>query len=556
MKPADDDDRASYAPLQLLSRALLISGMLAATPLPIISASAGDDGPVVSTADGRVRGIVKNGVNIFLGIPYAAPPVGDLRWRPPAPARKWQGTLDATAYGSTCPQVTEFGAFAGPSSVTEDCLHLNVFTTGATGKKKPVIVWIHGGGNIDGESNDYDGSRLATGGPGGEETVVVTINYRLGLLGFISNPALNAEGHPWGNYGILDQQAALRWVQRNIAAFGGDPANVTLGGQSAGTRDTEASLFSPLAKGLFHRAILESYPEMSWATADTMLVSGTAFAEAAGCPGTTAAAAACLRQLSAARILQLQGTPAAQSPFAAPIGVFPDGTIVPVQPGVAWTTGQFQRMPILVGLVHDEANFGIGITEYFSGQPPVPMTAAQYQAAVSSATLAQYPLTSYGNNPQLAFDRASTDPIACTTLHVLQLIGPRTPTYGYEFTYQSAPYYFPKMPGFHPLAAHTIDIQFLFPGYHGGNLGVNLDPASGLPRSLDAQETQFSDQLVAAWTKFARYGNPNGAGNAPWPQFTGSAPALLQENIPSTPYSAAQFYADHKCDYWFPALGF
>jgi para-nitrobenzyl esterase len=181
------------------------------------------------------------------------------------------------------------------------------------------------------------------------------------------------------------------------------------------------------------------------------------------------------------------------------------------------------------------------------------MTAAQYAASVSSAVLAQYPLANYGNNPQLAFDRASTDPIACTTLHVLQLIGPKTPVYGYEFTYQSAPYYFPKMPGFQPLAAHTIDIQFLFPSYHGGNLGVSLDPASGLPRGLNAQETRLSDQLVAAWTKF---GNPNGAGNAPWPQFTGSAPALLQENIPSTPYSASQFYTDHRCGYWFPALGF
>src|SRR5262249_10900466 len=133
-------------------------------------------GPVVNTAEGPVRGYSQGGVYRFLGIPYAAPPVGDLRWRPPAPVKKWNDVRDATQYANTCPQVTELGAFAGPSSISEDCLYLNVFTTGNKGKKKPVFVWIHGGGNIDGESNDYDGSKLATGGPNGAETVVVILN--------------------------------------------------------------------------------------------------------------------------------------------------------------------------------------------------------------------------------------------------------------------------------------------------------------------------------------------------------------------------------------------
>ena len=229
----------------------------------------------------------------------ACGPVGNLRWRPPAPVEKWQGTLDATTYGNTCPQVTELGAFAGPSSTTEDCLYLNVFTTGNTEKRKPVIVWIHGGGNVDGESNDYDGSKLANGGPLGEDTVIVTMNYRMGLFGFVSHPALNAEGHLWGNYGVLDQLAVLHWVQRNIAAFGGDPSNVTLGGQSAGASDTTSALLSPLAMGLFHRAILESSPRVSKETADAALAAGVAFGKTASCAGTDAAAAACLRQLSA-----------------------------------------------------------------------------------------------------------------------------------------------------------------------------------------------------------------------------------------------------------------
>jgi para-nitrobenzyl esterase len=186
---------------------------------------------------------------------YAAPPVGELRWRPPVAAQPWKGVRLAAQFGAACAQVTTLGVFAGPANDNEDCLTLNVFTphVEASGKL-PVIVWIHGGGNMDGASRDYDASRLAALG----KTVVVTINYRLGLLGWLANPALDAEGHPFANYVLLDQQLALKWVKANIAAFGGDPGNVTLGGQSAGSIDTEASVASPMAAGLFQRAIFES----------------------------------------------------------------------------------------------------------------------------------------------------------------------------------------------------------------------------------------------------------------------------------------------------------
>ena len=178
--------------------------------------------------------------------------------------------------------MTELGAFAGPSSTTEDCLYLNVFTTG-TSPAKPVLVWIHGGGNVDGETNDYDATKLATSPS--SPTVVVTVNYRMGLFGYLSESHLNAEGHLWGNYGILDTQAALRWVKANIAAFGGDPNNVALGGQSAGSEDTAANMISPLAAGLFNRAINQSPPianflvappsNPTWSSAQTALDRGT-----------------------------------------------------------------------------------------------------------------------------------------------------------------------------------------------------------------------------------------------------------------------------------------
>jgi len=218
------------------------------------------NGPVVHTAEGPVRGLMNNGVYEFKGIPYAAPPTGELRWRPPQPIAHWQEPADATSFANTCPQVTTLGVFASPASITEDCLYLNVFTTRLNGGGLPVFVWIHGGGNVDGESNDYDGSKLATGGPSGTPVVVVTLNYRLGLFGFLAHPALDSEGPLFANYGIMDIQAVLNWVRRNAARFGGNPKLVTLGGQSAGATDTGANMISPLSAGLFHRAIFESLP--------------------------------------------------------------------------------------------------------------------------------------------------------------------------------------------------------------------------------------------------------------------------------------------------------
>ena len=513
--------------------------------------------PTVSTTEGPVQGFVKNGVNTFLGIPYAAPPVGDLRWKPPQPPAH-HAKLDATEYANTCPQVTTLGAFAGPAVTTEDCLYLNIFTTSTKGAK-PVIVWIHGGANLDGESNDYDGSKLATGGPNGTPAVVVTINYRLGLFGILSHPALNSEGHEWGNYGIMDQQAVLRWVRDNIANFGGDPNNVTLGGQSAGAYDTSANLISPGAAGLFHRAIIQSFPPSTWQTASAALNRGTQFAQDADCPGTGASAAECLRSLSAAQILQLQGTPNANNgSYLA--NIFVDGTTIPVQPNTAWGSGAYNKMPIMGGSTKDEGNFGLSITEYFSGNPKVfHPTAAEYVANTPAPILAEYPLSDYGGNPQLAQNRVSTDRGKCAYLNSFKLMASTNTSslYLYDFTYQKAPYYFPQMPNvesanglFQPLAYHTADIQFLFPGYHGGNLGVNLDQDTGQPRELEGSEITLSDQLVAAWTNFAKNGDPNGPSAPTWAAFVSGTGPFLMQDTPNSTETEAQYRANYKCDFW------
>lgn len=530
-----------------------------------VALAAPQQGPTVTTTEGSVRGLTQDGVSRFLGIPYAAPPVGDLRWMPPVQPAKYD-MLNATHFANSCPQVTTLGPFAGPTSITEDCLYLNVYTPDIS-SSKPVIVWIHGGGYVTGAASDYDGSMLATGGPDGTPTVVVTINYRLGLLGFLSEPHLNAEGHHWGNYGILDVQAALRWVQDNIAAFGGDPKRVTLGGQSAGSSAAAANQVSPLAKGLFNRVINQSPPISTFALADKALENGTAFAEAAGCSD-----AACLRSLSAARILQLQGTPNANGIFVT--GVFADGTIIPRQPIEAWRSGKYNHMPIMGGATKEESTFGESIREYFSGPPQAPLSAQDYKDRVelsyteplyvedaSAQVLKTYPA---GSNPQATYERAFTDPGKCRGLDVLKAQAAsngKYPVYGYDFIYQNAPYYFPKMPNpenpsgnFMAKASHTSDIQFLFKNWHGGNLGVNIDQETGLPRELEGDEVTLSNQLVAAWTNFAATGDPNGQGVPEWPALTKAKAQFLVQDVPMSVEDEAEFRAAYQCDFWAPFI--
>ena len=310
------------------------------------------------TTDGPVLGLRENGVTKFLGIPYAKPPVGALRWMPPQPVAKWTAVRKAYKFGPTCAQITTLGPFAGPPNSNEDCLYLNVFTADPKAKR-PVLVWIHGGGYFDGASNDYDATKLVTRG----KLVVVTFNYRLNLFGFMAHPAIDAEGHAFGNYGIMDMQAALAWVKRNAAAFGGDPNNVTVGGQSAGAGASSAIVVSPASKGLIHRAIYQSGGYTPFATRQTAEERGKKFAAAAGCTGDNTAIAKCLRALPAAKIASLAGTASATSPLVG--GPMLDGAILPRQLIDAFQSGQFNQVPMIMGTTRDEGNFNNGITQYF-----------------------------------------------------------------------------------------------------------------------------------------------------------------------------------------------
>lgn len=512
--------------------------------------------PHVMTTQGEIEGLHKNAVDLFLGIPFAKPPVGELRWRPPQAPASWKGVRSAKQFGPTCAQITTLGPFAGPPNSNEDCLYLNVFTPD-TRAKLPVLVWIYGGGYVDGESNDYDGSKLAVQG----HLVVVTLNYRLNLFGFLAHPALDKEGHDFANYGVMDQQAALKWVIRNIAGFGGDPDNITLGGQSAGAGATAASVISPEAKGLFERAILESGGYTPFAPLDFAEDKGAKFARAAGCTEKAAKAMArCLRALPAKRILALSGTPSANGPFI--VGPIVDGTVIPRQTIDAVRSGQFNRVPIMMGTTQDEGNFTIGITQYFKS-PRSPVTDKEFHRYVAKtfggnagpamsppafpkgtveAVLRHYPIE---QGAQPAWTRVATDVVACRGQYMAQAFARFVPVYMYEFDDRTAPSYFPKMPGYRSLAYHTADLAYLFAGYHGGPKGLRIQ--------LDDSQMQLSNKLVAAWSNFAAAANPDGNGDTPWPRWPNNenSPAyFLQDDAWSHTQSNAEFSHDHQCGFW------
>ncbi len=446
-------EHCSLKRIEFFLKHLLVAGAVALVLHGTAAKAA--SGPVVQTASGRVQGFINSGVAEFLGLPYAAPPLGKLRWAPPEAPASWTGTRQATGYGNTCAQITTFGVFAGPANNQEDCLFANVFTPDLSNTAKlPVIVWIHGGGNLDGESNDYNGGKMASQG----KTVVVTFNYRLNLMGFMAIPSLDAEGHNFGNYGLLDQQMLLKWVRQNIARFGGDPGNVTLGGQSAGAEDTGFAMLSPAAAGYFQHGICESFcPTGNLPTLSAAEKIGEEFATAAGCGNKTGQAQAlCLRNLPASVVESLAGTASAASAYVT--GPMLDGTVLPVQPGTAWANGQFTHVPLMNGNVEDEENFTLAITEYFA-HPRVPATAAQYTSTIANIyasppypagtaekVLQLYPVADYPS-VQIAWDRAGTDPGICGQMALNRTLAPQIPVYAYLFEDQTPPFYFPKCPG-------------------------------------------------------------------------------------------------------------
>ncbi|HEU0221659.1 MAG TPA: carboxylesterase family protein [Paracoccaceae bacterium] len=490
---------------------------------------------IAATAGGQVRGADLGEVTVYYGIPYAAPPVGALRWTPPQPAEGWEGVRDGTLPPSQCPQNAELGVFSKPGG-SEDCLYLNVYVPRETdGGSLPVLAWIHGGGYFVGTGNDYDGTKLAVEG----KAIVVTINYRLGILGFLAHPALDAEGHAFGNYGLMDQQAALRWVKDNIAAFGGDPGNVTIFGESSGGTSVMSHLVSPDSAGLFQHAISMSGAAiiLEWPNfgapppIEAAREKGRAFAEAAGCADQSAA---CLRALPVEMLVVTQ--PAYMTNQA-----FIDGTVLPMTYAEAFRTGQFNRVTLINGNTLDEWRWAVGFAENASGQAmteeayPEAM-AGYYGEEIAKRVMEVYSLDKF-QNPSEAYGAAATASLfACTGRKANEWISQHMPVYAYEFADRTAPSYLE--PTTFPLgAAHTYEIPYLFEGFHGG---------AGIPTKLNPLQARLSAKMIEYWAGASKAGERTGE----WPAYDPARDNYMFLALPAPMMTEGRFSAFHNCDFW------
>ena len=493
----------------------------------------------VRTTAGLVRGKVSNdgAVDVFKGIPFAAPPVGELRWKAPRPPVPWSDVRDAFDAGSPCPQTGRL------ASTNEDCLYLNVWAPHrVTRAKLPVMVFLHGGGQRESAAHEYNADWLVTRGT---PVVYVSMSYRLNIFAFFAHEKLSAEDLPLasGNYATLDQQQALRWVRDNIAGFAGDPDNVTIFGESGGAHAVCILLASPPARGLFHRAISQSGP-CQWQHYPSLAASearGAATTTELGC--TDPDPLPCLRALPASAIRAKER--GAQTDTAAAQPAWGGGSLpLPMREAVA--SGRFARVPLMQGSNGDEAMFSLAARYDGSGNP---VTADQYPAVLKqylgssrvAAVQAHYPLANYPA-PIYALSAVLTDSgmitnnrIGLCNLHLAnQLASPHVPLYSYVFADRTAPYPAPifAAPGNLPGAAHTKELSYLF---HQSE--------------LTTAQRRISDTMIGYWTNFAAKGDPNGPGLPAWPTYTPEGQMVMKFDAGSVG-ADANLYSQAQCRFW------
>jgi para-nitrobenzyl esterase len=501
----------------------------------------------VQTQQGAVVGRQAE-VRTFLGIPYAAPPVGELRWQPPRPAAPWNTPRDASRSGGKCPQ-TVLALFARPGEAPgtvqgqEDCLYLNVYApNGATAQSKlHVMVWIHGGAFTAGATDAYDGSVLAQK----NNLVVVTVNYRLGALGWLSLPALGAEAGSGqsGNYGLLDQQAALRWVQSNITAFGGDPAKVTIAGESAGGMSNCAHLASPASAGLFRGVIIQSGLCTSPGNSVTMADAHSRNQKYAANLGCKADDLGCLRAVPVEKLLQTRvpGLRPAANLVWSPVYA---SSLLPLTLRDAYGTGQFNRVPVMNGTTHDEGRLFVSVASP-DGKPISPLvywggTGLTVGAANTVKVLRQYPYRNFGT-PALAFATMFTDAVfSCPALRVDAGLSKYVPVYAFEFN--------------DPNAATIVRSPADLPGlgaHHSSSLAYAFQSkVDGLadPADFTPAQRQLSEAFSAAWVSFIKTGKP---ASADWQTFD-PAQRNVQIFTPDGVRPSLLFSNDHRCNFWLP----
>jgi len=454
------------------------------------------------------------GMKVYRGIPYAAPPVGDLRWKAPQPAAAWKGVRQATEFGNGCIQIppTAFPAIykgTAPSSQSEDCLYLNIWTpANSTSDKLPVMFWIHGGGFTVGGTAIYDGENLARKG-----VVLVTINYRLGVLGFFALPELTAESphHASGNYGLMDMIAALQWVRKNIAAFGGNPKNVTIFGESAGSWAVNLLTASPLAKGLFARAIGESgacFVDRTFSPLTTRADAEQAVEKLASGMGVTQEVLKTLRAKPAAEVLK-----ATANSYALASAIV-DGWVLPQDVETIYTQGKQNDVPTMVG---NNAN------EMTTFMPPV-KSATLFVAGVkqrfgdmAAQFLKAYPADSDAQAVESAYASSRDEALGWNMRYWarLQTKTGHRPAYRYIFSHHP-----PGPEGERLGAFHALELEYVF-----GNFTFFSFPWDDMDRKL-------SETIISYWTNFAKTGDPNGAGLPQWPAYNSAQDNVLDLGDP------------------------
>ena len=503
------------------------SAAAAASPVPAEAPAQaiptmGDGGPLADTLkidSGLVSGATageKKDVRVYRGIPFSAPPAGPLRWKPPQPVRPWDGVRACTEFGPWCPQPAAIiGGPAGRQS--EDCLYLNVWTAARRAdEKRPVMVWIHGGGCTTGSGGTvfYDGEALARQG-----VVLVTINYRLGPLGFLAHPLLSKESHRRvsGNYGMMDQIEALRWIQRNVAAFGGDPGCVTIFGESAGGASVCRLMVSPPARGLFHRAIAESgtiYSRSRWLKETR---GGVESAEALG--ERVAARLGCDKEadpLAAMRAKTPQEVLKAADPMQGLFGSgtkwvwVVDGWLLPDDPATLFAAGKQAAVPLVAGSNADEGTI-------FLRQLPVRHVAG-YELTVRSL------FAPHGPEWLKLFPAASDDEVPAALDHLVTAVSFAAPARAAARDMEKAGakayvYHFTRVPPVYRASG--------LGAFHGGEIPYVFGHAGGRP-GFEEKDRELAKVMSGCWVRFAATGNPNGPGLPEWPAYTAAADSYLE----------------------------
>ncbi len=497
----------------------------------------GGDPELIRTPDGVVQGTSSDRTRQFLGIPFARPPIGDLRWQAPQPVIPWTTTLDATKPGAECPQILPVvNAYIG----NENCLYLNVYAPKvAPSTPRPVMVWIYGGGFTEGSSTDDNVANFAAH----NDAIAVSFNYRLGPLGFLALPALANQDphHSTGDLGLLDQQAALQWVKANVASFGGDPGNVTIFGESAGGISVCAQLVSPGSAGLFEKAITESGPcNLAPSTLRSAQTQGRELADKLGCPPGHKVIA-CLRSKPAQQVIEaLPPDPSFLFGDGADWGPVADGVTVPKDPVALLESGAFHRVPVIVGANRDEGRLFVALHYNAVGQN---LADSQWAAAVDqyfgstvgAEVQLEYPLADYPDAGAALGQAIGDAVLACPAVVSAGLLARYVPVYEYQYDQVPNPFVLPT-PGIDLGAFHSAELPYVFDG----------PTESSGPFTFTPAQQRLATTVSGAWARFATTGSPSGGGLR-WPRLTSSAGSYLSLD---TPTSVATGMKQHECAFW------